>query len=269
MHKLLRFALVSTIGFALACAALLAADPIASSSYCPTTIDRCGGGERLEVAMDAGFKPTKLPKKKLAPIHLSVEGTIGMSDGSNPPPLQELVFEIDRNGALDAQGLPVCGLKKIKGATTSQTLKACRPALVGEGKTNVEVAYPEQSPLLPWSKLLVFNGGVKGGVRTIYIHSYLVAPVSAPLVMTARVSKILKGRFGTKLTISIPPIAKGSGFVRKFQLNLFRLFSYRDRKRSFVKARCFDGKLLARATLIFREGPPVTGTFLLPCTAKG
>jgi hypothetical protein len=266
MRKRLRFALVSGIGFCLACASLSVADPAALTSYCPTTINPCGG-QRLEVAMDAGFKPTKLPKKKPAPIHLSVEGTIGMSDGSNPPPLQELVLEIDRNGALDAQGLPACGLGKIKGATIAQALKACRPALVGEGKTNVEVAY--HAPLLPWSKLLAFNGGVKDGKPTVYIHSYLVAPISAPLVMTARFSKILKGRFGTKLAISIPPIAKGSGFVRKFQLEFFRRFTYKGKRRSFVKARCFDSKLQAMATLIFREGPPVVGIFKRPCTAKG
>jgi hypothetical protein len=271
MRKRLRFALVSGIGFCLACAALLLvgwpADPAASSSFCPTTIDRCGGGERLEVAMNGSFKPAKLPKKKLAPIHLSIEGTIGMSDGSNPPPLQELVFEIDRNVALDAKGLPACGLGKIKGATTSQALKACRPALVGEGRTNVEVAY--HAPLLPWSKLLAFNGGVKNGKPTVYIHSYLVAPISAPLVMTATVSKVHHGLYGTKLAISIRPIAKGSGFVRKFQLEFFRRFVYRHKRKSFAKARCFDGKLQAMATWVFQEGSSVVGVFKRPCTAKG
>ena len=217
--------------------------------------------------MDADFNPTKLPKKKLAPVHFRLDGTIGMSDGSDPPPLRELVLEIDRNAALDTQGLPVCGLGKIKTATTSQALKACRPALVGKGKTNVEVAYSEQPPLLPWSELLAFYGGVKDGKPTVYIHSYLVAPVSAPLVMTARVSKLPKGRL-TKLTVSIPPIAEGSGFVRKFQLELFRRFAYRHKKQSFLKARCLDGKLQVRATWSFSEGSPVAGIFLLPCTAK-
>jgi len=190
-----------------------------------------------------------------------------MGDGSNPPPLQELIVEIDRNVMLGTRGLPACGLGKIKSANTSQALKACRPALVGEGKTNVEVPY--HAPLLPWSKLLAFNGGVKDGKSTLYIHSYLVAPVSASLVMTVAVLKIHNGRYGVKLDISIPPIAKGSGFVRKFQLNLFRRFAYRHKKQSFVKARCFDGKLQAKAAWIFLEAPPLAGTLKRPCTVKG
>lgn len=267
MGKRPRWAFVSGVGFCLAGVVLLLADSSVGLTLCPLTSSSCPG--RAEVAMDADFNPTKLPKKKLAPIHFRLDGTIGMSDGSNPPPLRELVLEIDRNAALDAQGLPVCGLGKIKGVTTSQALKACTPALVGEGKTNVEVAYSEQSPLLPWSRLLAFYGGVRGGKETIYIHAYLVAPVSAPVVMTARVSKIPKGRFGTKLAISIPPIAKGSGFVKEFQLELFRRFAYRHKKQSFLKARCFDGKLQVRATWSLSEGSPVAGIFLLPCTAKG
>jgi len=265
MRKRLRFALVSGIVFFLACAALLLAGSSVGRGACPVTISLCGG-ERLEVVINGGFQPAKLPKRKLAPVHLKVEGTIGMADGSNPPPLEELVLELDRNAALDAQGLPVCGLGKIKGATTSQALKACRPALVGEGKTNVEVAY--HAPLLPWSKLLAFNGGVRDGKTTVYIHSYLSTPVSAPVVMTATVSKVHHGLYGTKLAISIPPIAEGSGFVKKFQLEFFRRFVYRHKKQSFAKARCFDGKLQAKATFIFREGPLVVGVFKRPCTPQ-
>lgn len=267
MGKRPRWAFVSGVGLCLAGVVLLLADSSVGLTLCPLTSSSCPG--RAEVAMDADFNPTKLPKKKLAPVHFRLDGTISMSDGSNPPPLRELVLEIDRNAGLGAQGLPVCGLGKIKTATTAQAEKACHPALVGKGKTNVEVAYSEQSPLLPWSTLLAFYGGVKDGKPTVYIHSYLVAPVSAPLVMTARVSKISKGRFGTKLAISVPPIAKGSGFVRKFQLELFRRFAYRHKKQSFLKARCLDGKLQARATWSFSEGPLVAGISQLPCTAKG
>jgi len=272
MRKRLRFALVSGIGFALACVALLVADssaePTASASYCPVIIDRCGGERReVEVTMEAGFKPAKLPKKKLAPVHLGIEGTIGMSDGSNPPPLRELILGIDRNVVLDARGLPACGLKRIEEATTSQALKACRPALVGEGA--MVVAYFERSSLFPKEKLLAFNGGVKNGKTTIYIHAYISNPVSAPVVMRVKASKIHEGRYGTKLAISVPPIAEGSGFIRKFQLEFFRRFAYGHEKQSFAKARCPDGKLQARATLSFSEGPPVVGTFKRPCTAKG
>lgn len=274
MRKRLRFALVSGIAFGLACAAFLVADspadPTAFASYCPVITDRCGGERHeVEVAMNGSFKPTRLPKKKLAPVHFSVEGTIGMSDGSHPPPLRELVLELDRNAALDARGLPACRLKRIKAANTSQALKACRPALVGEGKMDFVVAYPEQSPLPPASHVAMFNAGIKGGKTTIYIHAYLTYPVLEPVVMTVKASKVHEGRYGTKLAISIPPIAKGFGFIKKFQLELFRQFAYRHKKQSFVKARCSDGKLQAKAESIFSEGPPVVGVLSRPCTSRG
>jgi hypothetical protein len=268
MRKRLRFALVPGIGFTLACASLLLADPSASFVPCLAASDSCGGGQ-IEVTLNGDFKPTKLPKKKPAPVHFSVEGTIGMADGSNPPPLRELVLEIDKSINVDAKGLPACRLRRIEEADTATALKVCRPALVGVGKVDFVVAYPEGSPLPPESHAEAFNAGIKGGVRTIYIHSYLQSPVSAPVVMTVKASKVHEGRYGTKLAIAIPPIAKGFGFIKKFQLEFFRRFAYRHEKQSFVKARCFDGKLQAKAESIFSEGLPLVGIFKRPCTAKG
>jgi len=265
MRMRLRWALVSGIGLCLACASLSPADPSASFAACIVASNACGGG-RIEVTIDGGFKPTRLSKKKLAPAHFRIEETIGMADGSNPPPLRELVLEIDRNAALNARGLPACGLGKIKNATTSQALKACRPALVGEGA--MVVSYFERSSLFPKEKLLVFNGGSKDGRATIYIHTYLMTPISAPLVMTAMISKVHRGRYGTKLAISVPLFAEGSGFIKKFQLEFFRRFAYKQKKQSFVRARCFDGKLQAKAASIFSEGPPVVGVFWRSCTTR-
>jgi hypothetical protein len=257
MRKRLTWTLVLGTVLAVACAGI-------ATAYKPTIIKE----GNVELVLNGGFKPTKLPKKKLAPIHLKIEGEINTLDGSHPSPLTEVIVETDKNGTINAKGLAKCTAGKLAARTTKAAHDACPKAIVGEGKTDVEIAFPEQKPFIIHSKLLAFNGGVSGGKTTIYIHAFLSNPVSAAVVTTVKVSKIHNGRFGTKSVATIPPIA-GEGAVRKFQLEFFRMFTYKGKKQSYLLAKCPDGKLEAKAKSIFREGPPMVGTFKRPCTPKG
>lgn len=257
MRKRLTWTLVLGTVLAVACAGI-------ATAYKPTIIKE----GNVELVLNGGFTPTKLPKKKLAPIHLNIEGEINTLDGSHPSPLTEVIVETDKNGTINAKGLAKCTAGKLAARTTKAAEKACPKAIVGKGKTDVEIAFPEQKPFIIHSKLLAFNGGVSGGKTTIYIHAFLSNPVSAAVVTTVKVSKIHNGRFGTKSVATIPPIA-GEGAVRKFQLEFFRMFTYKGKKQSYLLAKCPDGKLEAKAKSIFREGPPMVGTFKRPCTPKG
>jgi len=257
MRKRLTWTLVLGTVLAVACAGI-------ATAYKPTKIIE----GNVELILNGGFTPTKLPKNKLAPIHLKIEGAINTLDGSHPSPLTEVIVETDKNGTINAKGLAKCTAGKLAARTTNAAKKACPKAIVGEGKTDVEIAFPEQKPFIIHSRLLAFNGGVSGGKTTIYIHAFLSNPVSAAVVTTVKVSKIHNGRYGTKSVATIPPIA-GEGAVRKFQLEFFRMFTYRGKKQSYLLAKCPDGKLEAKAKSIFREGPPMVGTFKRPCTPKG
>jgi hypothetical protein len=235
-----------------------------ATAYKPTIVKE----GNLELILNGGFKPTKLPKSKLAPIHLNVEGTINTPDGKHPPALQEIILETDRNVAIDAKGLPKCTIGKL--VPTSAIEKACKPALVGTGITNVEVEFAEQKPFIAKSKLLAFNGGVKGGVTTILIHAFLSNPVSAAVITTVKVSKIHNGPYGTKSVATIPVIAGGSGSVKEFQLEFFRMFTYKGKKQSYLLAKCPSGKLQAKAASFFTgSSTPLVGSFSRPCTPKG
>jgi hypothetical protein len=229
----------------------------------------------LEVTVKGGFSPTKLPKNKLAPIHLRAGGAIGLRNGKHPPALTEVVVETDKNGTINAKGLPKCTAAKLAARTTKAALKACRPALVGEGKTDVEIAFAEQEPFIVHSTLLAFNGGVSGGKTTIFIHAFLSNPVSAAVVTTVKVSKIHNGRFGTKSVAAVPPIAGGNGSAKSFQLEFFRTFTYKGKKQSYLQAKCADGKLKARAKAILNDfiggTPAITtpeGELSFPCIPK-
>ena len=148
----------------------------------------------------------------------------------------------------------------MQSRTSAAARKACGPALIGSGKTDVEVKFPEQPPILAHSELLAFNGGAKGGITTLFIHAYLTAPVVAAVVTTVKVKKIHKGRYGLESVATIPKIAGGSGSVVFFTLTL---------NKGIIKATCTDGHLDARGTASFSNGTEAIGTVSRPCTPKG
>jgi hypothetical protein len=215
----------------------------------------------LEIEFNGGFHPTKLPKNKLTPISFNASGKIRTLDGKHIPALKEVILDTDKNGAIDAKGVPVCQAGKIEATRTETALKACKPALVGEGKAVAEVEFAEQPKFLVHSKLLVFNGGIKGGTTTILIHAFFSSPVNGAIVTRIEVTKEHKGRYGTKAVASIPKIAGGSGSVKEFSLTI-------DRP-GYLLAKCPDGHLNAHGTAVFIEGTRLSGTVVRSCTPKG
>ena len=251
---------------AVATAIAVVAGGVAAAKTYPPTIIKVGN---LQLTLNGGFSPTALPKNKLAPITLNIEGKIATTDGTHPPALKEVVVETDKNGAINPKGLPVCTSGKLQAQDTKHAEAICKEAIIGTGITNVEVAFPEQTPFIAKSKLLAFNGGTSGGKTTIFIHAYLSSPVSAAVVTTVKISKVHNGRFGLKSVATIPKIAGGSGSVKEFRLTFHRDFTYKGKKQSYFLAQCPDGKLQAHATSVFADGTRLVGDFVRSCTPKG
>lgn len=239
---------------------------VAVAKTYPPTIVKAGN---LVLTLNGGFSPTALPKTKLAPITLNLEGKIAAADGTHLPALKEVVVETDKNGEINAKGLPVCTSGKLQAQDTAHAKAACPTAIVGEGITDAEVEFPEQAPFIAHSKLIAFNGGVKGGVTTIFIHAFFSSPVNGAIVTTVKVSKVHNGRFGTKSVATIPKIAGGYGSVKAFKLTLGRSFSYKGKKQSYLLAKCPDGHLNAHATSVFSDNSKLVGDFVRSCTPKG
>jgi hypothetical protein len=216
----------------------------------------------LEVQYNGGFTPKVISKKKPTPITFNVAAKIASlnPDDKHPPALREFVIEGDKHGSIDVKGLPTCTSGKLQSRTSKAAREACGPALIGSGKTDVEVQFPEQPPILAHSELLAFSGGFKGGVTTIFVHAYLTAPVVAAVVTTVKVKKIHKGRYGLESIADVPKIAGGSGSVVFFTLTL---------KKGIISATCPDGHLNARGTAVFSDNTKVKGTVVRPCTGKG
>jgi hypothetical protein len=214
----------------------------------------------LELTFDGEFTPKALSKTKPTPISLSVSGKLKTLDGSHLPALREFVVETDKNGSVDVKGLPVCRSSQLQSQDTSHAEKICKTAIIGKGTTGIEIAFPEQPVIPVHSKLLVFNGGFKGGVTTFFIHAYITVPTPAAVVTTVKIKKIHSGRYGLKSVASIPKIAGGNGSVNSFSLTID--------KPGVLKLKCPDGKILARGEAKFDDGTKAKAEVLRTCIPK-
>ena len=259
-----RLAALGAIAATLALAGALIAAPGAGAAK-PTKV-KLGN---LELRLNGGVAPKRLPKRRYAPIALKVSGGIRTLDGNHPPALRKVVLDTDRNGKVNARGLPVCHARELQSRDTRAAKRACPKAIVGSGRTDVSVALAESRPVIAHSRLLAFNGGTHHGVTTIYIHAYITIPIPAAIVTTVKVRKHRHGRTGLRSVARIPKIASGNGSVTSFKLRFHRLFRFHHRKRSYLTARCHGGKFLARARAFFAGGEKLAGTVVRPCRAKG
>lgn len=223
----------------------------------------------IEFTADGSFTPNALPKKTLAPITLDVSGKIKKVAGDpHPPALKEVLVETDKNGTVDVEGFPACTSGQLQSQDTEHARAICKSAIIGEGKTEVGIAFPESTEVPVKSDLLAFNGGEKGGVTTIFIHAYITVPVPAAIVTTVKIKKIHKGRYGLLSVASVPKIAGGSGSVKSFSLKIGKKYTYKGKKHSILSLKCPDGKIQAAATAVFADGTRASAEFLRACTGK-
>lgn len=248
----------------LACAVAAGAVSVAAAEQ--ATVVRVGN---LVLRINGGVAPKKLPKRKLAPITLRASGNIATTDGAQPPAVKTVRVDFDKNGTVNARGVPVCRSGRLQARSTAAARRACRRAIVGTGKTTVRVAFPEQTPFFASGPLVVFNGGVRGKVTTMFIHAYVAVPAPTAIVTTVKVRKIRKGRFGTRAIATIPKIAGGFGSVTKFNLAIRRTFRRNGRKQGYLLARCRDGRFFARATAFFADGSRLSGNVVRRCRPRG
>jgi hypothetical protein len=241
---------------ATALAALIAVSVagIATGANGPVTVE----AGNLKFTFDGGFSPSKLPKKKMAPITLKASGIIATKDGTHPPALKSVIIETDKNGAINTKGIPVCKSGALQSRDTKAAEKACPKSIIGTGQTTVEVQFPESRPVDVNSKLVVYNGGTSGGKTTLFIHAYFSAPVTGAIVTTVKIQKHKNGRYGLKSVATIPKIAGGSGSVKSFNLKINR--------KGVLTAKCPDGKLQAHAESLFADGTKAAATIIRTCT---
>jgi hypothetical protein len=259
MRKPIRIAVV---GVTLSVLALV----VAGSAGARIEVVRVGN---LVLKNNSAISPTKLPKRKQAPIKGAISASIATVDGTHLPAVREVVIELDRNFHVNAKGLSVCRAGQLEARNSKAARRICGRATVGTGKGLAEIAFPEQKPLVVASPLTMFNGGVRGGKTTVFVHAFLTVPVPAAIVTPVKITHSRRGAYGLHAVAKIPVIAGGAGSVSFFKLTIGRKFTFKGKRASFATASCPTGRLLAKGRVLFRDSSLLKLARVLPCIPKG
>lgn len=222
----------------------------------------------LVLTDNGGISPSKLPRHGFAPITAHLIGEIHTVDGSHPPALRTVSFDVDKTIGIDAVGIPTCKAGQIEARTTAAAKDACSSAIVGSGMGEVEVGFPEQKPFTTVGPVVIFNGGVQGRTTLVLLHAYVSVPAPTAIVTKAKVTRIHRGRFGLHVEAQIPRIAGGAGSVTKFELKIGRNFTYRGAKKSFLVASCPTGHWITKGNVVFDDKTELGLTHVFPCTPQ-
>lgn len=189
------------------------------------------------IRLNGGFAPHALPREKPVPVSVRIDGAIGTTDGTQPPPLERLRIALNRHGTLTTRGLPSCRSALLQSTTSQLAMERCGPALVGHGTFGAGVLASAVSPVPLHGKILAFNGS-EGGHRVVFLHLYGTVPIAATFVLPLRLAHPSKGQFGTVLSAKIPKIAGGSGSITELNLQIGRTYRYRGQRLSYISADC-------------------------------
>jgi hypothetical protein len=257
---------------ALALSAALAVGVAALASAATITV-RAGN---LIMTFSGSASPSKLPRNEYVPASTIISGKIKTSDGTHPSALREAVVDIDKDVKINVKGLPSCKAGELEARDTKAAKKVCGDAVIGSGGAHVEVAFPEQRPILINSPLTVFNGGEKGGKVKLLIHVFLTVPVPAAIVTDVTITR--KGS-GIHSVARVPVAAGGSGSAIDFKFKIGRTYTYKGKKIGYGEARCPDGKFKVNVPkVLFKNEAKIPGVaptttlkggLLVPCTPKG
>lgn len=233
----------------------------------------------LILTFGGNVAPKKLPRHRFAAASAKVFGKIKTSDGTHPSAFREAVFDIDRNVIVNSTGLPVCRPGQLEARDTKAARRVCGRTTVGRGTAHVEVAFPEQAPIKIASPLLVFNGGTRRGQTKLLIHTFITVPAPAAIVTQVTLKREHRGPFALHGVAKVPVIAGGSGSALDFSFEVKRFYRFKHHRRSFLIARCPDGRFRVRTTkTLFKNeaGTPgvaaqtvLKGGLVTPCTPRG
>ncbi len=214
--------------------------------------------------LNGGFEPRLLPRRKRTAVEVLVSGTIPSAD--DPPPLlKKVTVKLDRNGAVDAAGVPACGRMQLESLGPSELARRCRAAVVGHGEAHVAIESLSDPLRLP---LTIYNGGLRHGVTTVFIRTLINFPTRTPLIAAVKVRKVNRSRHGLEATAAVPTIAGGRGAVIDFSLTINGPGKGNATPRAYAMARCADGRLQASMESVFENGTVAHANIVRACTPE-
>jgi hypothetical protein len=222
----------------------------------------------MVLTLNGDIAPKTLPKHRLAPMGFWGSGKLATIDGSHPPALETASFDADKDVFVSVEGLPACRIAQLEARETKKAEAVCGGAILGRGTAGVEVAFPEQKPIESTGPLVLFNGGERNGVITVFAHAYVNVPAPTAVVATVEVRRVNKGAYGLHVEVRVPKIAGGAGSTVAARFNMRRVYTYKGERRSFISGRCPDGKIQGRGTFGYSDGTILSGALLRTCEAR-
>jgi hypothetical protein len=227
----------------------------------------------LVIRISGHTSPRGLPKDRLAPVSFRGSASLATRDGTHIPAASGTQLLVDRHIRLDTTGLKTCRLSQLEASAPAQAMKACGDALIGKGTSSAQVQFPESAPFEATGPLLAFNGPPGsaggyggGGFNEQLYYVYANVPLPTALVAVGRVSRAT-GKYGYKISISIPTIAGGAGSFHSAAFAIGRRWNYRGTKHSFLNAECASGHFDAQVEISFSDGSNLRGKVVNPCRA--
>ncbi len=217
------------------------------------------------VSATASIEPRELPARGNAPVSIATVVRVSTKDGSAPPGLTKILFNVDKNGTIDTKGLPVCTLAKLAGTKPAVARKRCAGALVGKGRGEADVRLPGRAPTKIASPLTLFNGPPQGGRPTIIAHAWETLPVPKAVLVSFTVERIQHGRYGYRVEIELPQIAEGYGAATLAEATVGKTWKRGGKEVGYVNAHCAGGRLQVFGKLSFADGSLFPGTLTSPC----
>lgn len=257
--------LLRAIGVAGGVAALLA---IAMTGTA-IAIRQIAGNLILDIGV--GFAPRALPHTHDAPLRFWIHEALGTQDGSIPPPITHMKFEVDKNGHVETRGLPTCSKQKLIATTTAQARRACPGAIVGSGMVFGVIAFPEQAPIKASAPITFFNAPRVEGDPTVIAHAHLDVPAPTTYLVSAQIERIHKGPLGYRVEADVPKVAGGYGSATYFRFRFGREWRTEGGKLSFLNARCAIPNrphLLGRTETRFADGTDIDSILLAHCQVR-
>lgn len=216
----------------------------------------------VRIKVNAAFQPRDLPAKSFAPVQFSGFLDVSKPGGGQPPALDQVILDFDRDGRLDVAGLPTCAPASIAQASVEEARQICKGAIVGTGKVEVLVALPFSGNLVPTSSpLTLFNGPRLEGKPTVIVHARTTVPATQTYAFTVPIEK-RRGEFRYRAVADIPPLAGGFGAITKISIRIGREYTAGGKKRSYVAARCSDHILRSHGAFTFANGLTIEGVGL-------
>jgi hypothetical protein len=219
----------------------------------------------LKISATAEFQPRQFPPHGTLPARFASIVRIKTVDGDQPPALKTLVFEFDKHGKLNFEGVPTCTVARLEGTTPSEARKRCAGALVGTGLGKARVEMPGKPPFTISSPISIFNAPPQGGRPALIAHAYETVPSPQALLVPFTIERIHHGRYGYRAELELPPIAGGDGAATFAEANLGRTYTRHGHKVGYAEAECVGGRLQVYGKLIFADGSFMPSLLTSPC----